>query len=90
MKSMKMTLTWREKYKLALQETLSIKEIMLLRECGQPKAIKLRNDAIDYCINNNIDFDSKRISTEIIFKVTSLNLDYYYNKMIQEKNLLTI
>lgn len=87
---MRTTLSWREKYRLALQETLSIKEIMLLRECGQPKAIKLRNEAIDYCIGNSIDFDSKRIPTSIIFKVTNLDLDYYYNKMLQEKELLIV
>ena len=87
MKSMKMTLTWREKYRLALKESLTIKEIMLLRECGQPKATKIRDDSILYCLKNNIATEYRRVSTEAIFQITGLNLQYYYEKMVQEQKL---
>lgn len=79
---------WSQKYELGLKERLSIKEIMLLRDCGQPTAIEIRNKAIDYCVANDIDFPTKSIPTEAVFAVTKLGLDYYYDKMIQESKCL--
>ena len=79
---------WSEKYELGLKESLSIKEIMQLRDCGQPKATAIRDKALDYCEKNDIDFQAKLIPTEAVFAVTNLNLDYYYNKMIQESKCL--
>lgn len=82
------SLSWREKYKLALKEALTIKEIMLLRECGQPKATKIRDDSIRYCEDNNIETNVRRVSTEAVFKITGFDLQYYYDKMMQERNYL--
>lgn len=81
---MKTTLNWREKYSLALKEQLTIKEIMLLRDCGQPKAASLRQKAIEYCAQHDIEFDYRRVPTIAIFEITNLNLDYYYQKMLLE------
>lgn len=83
-------LSWCDKYRLALNESLSVKEIMLLRDCGQPKALKIRSAAISYCIENHIDFDSRGTPIEAIFEVTNLNLDYYYNKMLLENKCLNL
>lgn len=74
-------ISWKDKYNLALQETLSIKEIMLLRGVGQPKALKIRQKTLEYCLMNNIDVDCQRVPTDIVFIVTNHNLDYYYDKM---------
>lgn len=82
-------LSWCDKYRLALNESLSIKEIMLLRDCGQPKATRIRNEAIQYCVANDIEFESRRTPTEVVFKITNLGLEYYYNKMLQESKVLT-
>lgn len=81
---MKKILNWRDKYLLALKEQLTIKEIMLLRDCGQPKAAKIREQAIRYCVENNIEFDCRRTPTQAIFEITYLNLDYYYQRMLLE------
>lgn len=81
---MKKILSWREKYLLALKEKLTINEIMLLRDCGQPTAAKIREQAIRYCAENDIEFDCRRTPTEAIFEITNLNLDYYYQKMLLE------
>ena len=81
---MKKILNWRDKYLLALKEQLTIKEIMLLRDCGQPKAAKIREQAIRYCAENNIEFDCRRTPAQAIFEITNLNLDYYYQKMLLE------
>lgn len=80
-------ITWKEKYSLALKETLNTKEIMMLREVGQPKALKLRQLAIEYCIMNNIPIDGRKVPTEAVFKVTGLNLSYYYDKMLLEAKI---
>lgn len=78
---------WSEKYELGLKERLSIKEIMLLRDCGQPTAIEIRNKAIDYCVENDIDFPTKSIPTEAVFAVTGRDQEYYYKKMMAESKL---
>lgn len=81
-------LRWCEKYELALSEALSIKEIMQLRDCGQPKAIEIRNKVIDYCLLHNICFETRKVPTSVVFTVTNLDLEYYYNKMLQESRCL--
>ena len=79
---------WSEKYKLSLKETLSIREIMKLRGCGQPRAKTIRYKAINYCKENNIDYCQRAVPTEAILAVTKLDENYYYNKMIQESKCI--
>jgi len=81
-------INWSEKYELGLKENLSIKEIMMLRDCGQPRATDIRNRALKYCIENNIDCSLRSVPTEVVFKITNLDLEYYYNKMLQESKCL--
>lgn len=80
-------ITWKEKYEIALNENLTLKEIMKLRDVGQPTAIKIRNEAIDYCLNNNIEVTSKKIPTDAVFAVTNRNLDFYYDKFMKESEI---
>lgn len=77
-------ITWCEKYLLAMSESLTIKDIMQLRDVGQPKALLIRKEAIEYCLRNNIEVEGKRIPTIAVLNVTNLNLTYYYEKMINE------
>lgn len=79
------SITWFEKYHLALKETLSISEIKKLRDCGQPTAIKIRDEALELCLANDITLDSKgRVPTEMVFEVTGKSLDFYADKMMKE------
>lgn len=87
---MKHNISWTKKYRLAMQETLSIKEIMELRSIGQPSAIEIRKKALEYCLKNNIAISSKRILTEVVLLVTNYSLTYYYEKMKMEEELLCI
>lgn len=81
---------WCEKYLLAMKETLSVKEIMLLCEVGQPKALSIRKEAIEFCIMNNISVNSKRVPTNAVFEVIGHNLNYYFDKMNNEAKALEI
>ncbi len=85
---MRTKLDWKHKYQLALSENLTIKEIMLLRDVGQPAAINIRNKAIAYCVENGIEFYTRLVPTEAVLVVTEKDLDYYYQKMVQESRLL--
>ena len=87
---MKKKLTWYDKYCIVMQEELTIKDIMNLRSVGQPKALEIRQDAIEYCLMNNIPVTSRKISTYAIMEVTGYNLQYYYQKMIDEAKALEI
>lgn len=87
---MKNSIKWRDKYELGLKESLSIKDIMLLRDCGQPKATKIRDEVIRYCVENGIDYESKKVPTEIVFIITKCDLDYYYQKMLLESKCLSV
>lgn len=87
---MRNRITWKEKYLLALSKELTLKEIMLLRDCGMPKARSIRQDAIEYCLINNIQTEMKKIPTEAVFSVTGCDLNYYYDKMKKELMVTTL
>lgn len=75
-------ISWKERYKIALCENLTLKEIQKLRNVGQPKAIEIRKKVIEYCLVNDIEIDSPvGIPTEIVLNITGYNLEYYYTKM---------
>ncbi len=78
--------TWYEKYNLALQENLTVKQIKDLRSVGQPTALVIRQNAMEYCLKNDIELPPRGIPTEAVFAVTGKNLDFYYEKMCRESN----
>lgn len=79
-----MKATWTEKYMIAMNESLTVKDIMKLRDVGQPTALKIRQEAIEYCIRNNIQVNSQKVPTIAVMEVTKCDLDYYYNQMLRE------
>ena len=76
--------TWCKRYEIAISETISLKEIEQLFECGQPKAIEIRNKALDYCSVNEIERFSRCVPTEAVLKVSKKDIEYYYQKMLLE------
>lgn len=80
-------MNWRDKYELALQEEMTIKDIMMLRDCGHPRASEIRNNCIKYALQNGICIKGRYIPTELIFQVTGRDLDFYYQKMLQERQI---
>lgn len=84
------SISWAEKYQLALNEQLTVKQIMLLRTIGQPRAQEIRKKVLDYCYTNDIEAFGKRVPTEIVFLITGYDLDYYYQKMMKEAELLNV
>ena len=85
---MKKETTWTEKYKIALKENLTVKDIMKLRDVGQPRALDIRQEALHYCIAHNIFVAGQKVSTEAVFEVTNKDLDYYYDRMLKEREVL--
>lgn len=80
------TVTWYDKYIIALQEAVTVKDIKNLRSVGQPTALLIREKALEYCLMNDIELPPRGIPTEAVFVVTDKSLDFYYNKMLQESN----
>lgn len=80
--------SWANRYDLCLKEELTIKEIMQLRDCGRPKATEIRDYVHQYCIAHNITIDCRKVPTEIVLIITNHDLEYYYQKMIQESKSL--
>lgn len=76
-----MKLDWKDKCRLALRETLTLNDIMGLRECGMPKAREIRKKAIDYCLMNGLEIDSRSVPAEAVFKVTGFELQDYFDKL---------
>lgn len=76
--------TWYDRYQIALKEDLSIKDIMLLRNVGQPTAINLRREALEYCIKNDITVMNNKPPTEVLMLLTGKDLDFYHEKMVLE------
>lgn len=80
-------MNWAGKYELSLREYLTLKDIMKLRECGQPTATVIRNKAITYCSKNNIEITSMRVPTGAVLAVTKCGIDYYHEKMLREREI---
>lgn len=81
---MKNKTTWKDRYLISISEDCTIKDIMLLRNCGEPTATKIRDDCRDYCIANDIEFNMRKIPTCSVLAVTNKDIEYYYNQMMLE------
>ena len=84
MKKSKMETSWYEKYHIAMKEWVTIQDIMKLTSTGQPSAMALREDAIEYCVMNEIDLPTKQVPAEVVLKLMDKDLDYFYRKMVRE------
>ncbi len=82
------TISYKERYLLAISENLSIKQISLLLGIGSSMASKIRSKALDYCILNDIPLYSQQVPTEAVLAVTGKTVDYYYTKFLQEQKVL--
>lgn len=87
---MKHSLTWREKYVLALKETLNLKQICMLRGCSADKGSIIKSAALRYCLENDLETDGKYIPIESVFAVTGKDLSFYYAKMIDESKIVSM
>lgn len=85
---MKNKMSWNEKYILVLNDYLSIKDIMNLFDIGQPRATKLRNEAIDYASHNDLDVFGKLVPTEAILTISGKDKEYFKEKMYLEMEAL--
>lgn len=79
---------WNKRYELSISEKLTLKDIMLLCDCGKPTAMTIRNEAIKYCVANNIEMYSRSIPTDAVLQVINKTIDYYYKKMELESKKL--
>lgn len=82
--------SWLKRYELTLKDYVSIKDIQILINCGQPGAIQIRSKAVKYCEDNNIGYPGKMAPIEAVFAVTGKDRDYYYNMMIAESKSLKV
>lgn len=76
--------SWYDRYRIALKERLSVKEIMQLCGVGQPTALQLRREAVEYCIKNDIPMVSNKPPTHVILSLIDKSVDYYHTKMVME------
>lgn len=84
---MTVKLSWKEKYSMCLNENLSIKDIMMLMECGQPKATLIRNKSIAFCDENSIIRIGNKVPTDVVLQLVGKSRDYYYQRMLDERKL---
>lgn len=82
--------TWCDKYQIALKENLSVRDIMNLRSIGQNQAMDIRTKAIEYCLKNNIEIGCNYVPTEIVFIITNRDLEFYYDKMLKEIQIMKL
>lgn len=80
--------TWSVRYDASLNDYISIKNIMVLLNCSQPSAIKVRTKAKNYCQENGIGYPGKMVPVDAVFAVTGKGRDYYYDMMLAEAKSL--
>ena len=81
-------LSWSDKYLLSLKEEFTLKEIAQLRDVGLSSASRIRQEAINYCLKNDIPIVSRFVPSIAVLEVTKKGIDYYYDKMILERKAL--
>ncbi len=84
---MKSKISYKDRYMLSISETLTVKEIGLLLGVCDNKASKIRSQALDYCIMEDIPLYTREVPTEAVLKVSNKSIDYYYNKYLLELKL---
>lgn len=57
---MRKSYSWYQRYQIAMKETLSIRDIMILRDVGQPTATALSREVKEYCLKNDIPYHQIR------------------------------
>ncbi|MCR0613026.1 hypothetical protein MKD05_17745 [[Clostridium] innocuum] len=87
---MKRFYNWYDRYHIALKENLSVKDIMKLRNVGQPTAMKIRKEAWEYCLKNDIPTYNGKVPSEVVQLVTEKDLNYYHEKMILEHEAVAL
>lgn len=87
---MKVNLSWKEKYRLSLQEEFTLKDIMKLRDCGASRASSIRKQAVTYSLKNNLYIGSQKVPAEAVFAITGCGIDYYYDRMLQEHKMIVL
>ena len=80
-------LSWKDKYTLSLSDSLVIKGIEMLLDCGQPQATTIRNETIEYCKKNNIMLIGNRVPTDVVLQLVGKSRDYFYQRMLDENRL---
>jgi hypothetical protein len=80
-------ITWLERYRVALKEELTLRDIMELRAVGKPRAMKIRDKVNEYCLLNDIELPTAQVPTELVFHVTGKDIEYYNGKMELEKRI---
>ena len=80
-------LSWKDKYTLSLSDSLVIKGIEMLLDCGQPQATTIRNETIDYCKKNNIMLIGNKVPTDVVLLLVGKDRDYFYQRMLEERKL---
>ena len=80
-------ISWLERYRVALKEELTLRDIMKLRAVGKPRAMKIRDKVNEYCLVNDIELPTAQVPTELVFHITGKGIEYYNGKMELEKRI---
>ncbi len=83
-------LCWKEKYTLSLKDSLTIKDIEKLFDCGQPQAMLIKNKTARFCEENNVMMIGNKVPTDVVLQLVGKNREYFYQRMLDERKLKTV
>lgn len=87
---MRKSYSWYQRYQIAMKETLSIRDIMILRDVGQPTATALSREVKEYCLKNDIPLPPNKAPTDVFMLLTGKGMDYYHDKMLREAEAIQL
>ena len=88
--SSKKEVNYNEKAKIANKMELTLKDIMRLYSVGQPTATIIRNEAIEYCKQNNIKVYGRKVPTEAVLSVRDKDINFFLNKCNVENQIIEL
>ena len=82
-------LTWSEKVDMIFTyPQISVKQIQMLLDIGQPTALELRDIAVKLAKEEGRWIGEKKVPTDLVLKAAGLDISYFVKMAEQEKNLL--
>lgn len=77
------------KTQTVFKQFLTVKDIMLLMDIGQPAARKVREDVLKYCKNNKIYVVNSSIPCNALFATIGWSKDEYLQNLALEREMLS-
>jgi len=79
--------TWKEKFDILIAFSfLSIKQIQIVFDVGQPRALEIRSKTIELAKENGRYISERKVPTDLVLQVMGLDYSFFRKMVFLEKS----